>query len=66
MAPDHNVAGTPATPSYTVLNASSCLGVERPSRRHRPRAADWTPITVAAGHFHYQWTAKVLAEGMQV
>ena len=43
------IPGTPATPSYTILNVSVCTD--------RSPA----PVVLAAGHFHYEWTTEKLA-----
>ena len=60
--PSMCIPGTPATPSYTILNVSDCGG--------RDAAGKVVPLDRAfvavGGHFQYAWTAQVLANFSQV
>jgi hypothetical protein len=58
------IPGTAATHSYTVFNVSECRGRDE-AGKPLPVTRD-RPFVLAAGHFNYQWTAKVLTQLAEV
>lgn len=69
--PDHQmcIPGTPATPRYTLLNVSECLhfrSLQLNSTTVAEAGEEPRPIVAVAGHFHFDWTSRILANLTQV